>query len=147
MWAPLISLRPDIQLTQNQTCTVIIFQMISDLSNFLVRTHEIFTFTVTHKAFFPAYFVFLLESVQMILTGIDIYSWFAVGFGDIERLGKSHFSLIDGMVMNAPISLIVQGFYCYRIWTLNKRWLWLCVVITIVRIFPSAVQPIPLLKR
>ena len=46
MWAPLISLRPDIQLTQNQTCTVTIFQMISDLSNFLVRTHGISTFTV-----------------------------------------------------------------------------------------------------
>ena len=104
----------------------------------------------THKASFPAYLVFLLESVQMILTGIDVYSWFAVGFGDIERLGRSHWhfsSLIDGMVMNAPISLIVQGFYCYRIWKLNKRWLWLCVVIAIVRIFPFAVQPIPLLKR
>ena len=49
MWAPLISLRPDIQLTQNQTCTVTIFQMISDLSNFLVRTHEISTFTANSQ--------------------------------------------------------------------------------------------------
>jgi hypothetical protein len=60
------------------------------------------------------------------------------GFGNPYNLANGHFSAIDNMVMNAPISLIVQGFYCHRIWVLNKRWWWFSVVIAIVRMFPSA---------
>jgi len=52
----------------------------------------------------------------------------------MERLRNDHFSAIGGPTMDAPISLIVQGSYCYRIWTLNKRLLWLCVVIATVRV-------------
>ena len=34
---------------------------------------------------------------------------------------KNIFSAIDDPTMNATIILIVQEFYCYRIWTLKKR--------------------------
>jgi glucose uptake protein GlcU len=37
--------------------------------------------------------------------------------------------------MHSIISLIVQEYFCYRIWTLNKRLSWLCVIIAIVRSF------------
>ncbi|KAF8470498.1 hypothetical protein DFH94DRAFT_637689, partial [Russula ochroleuca] len=84
------------------------------------------------------YFVFVLETVQTALTGADLYYWFAAGFDDIDRLrNHNNFSAIDSPTMDAPISLIVQGFYCYRIWTLNKRLWWLCSVIAIVRVLSS----------
>jgi hypothetical protein len=34
--------------------------------------------------------------------------------------------------MDAFISLIVQVFFCHRIWALNKRLWWFCIVIAIV---------------
>jgi len=55
-----------------------------------------------------------------------------VGFGDFEGLKKSRYSPIDAPTMDAFISLIVQVFFCYRIWTLSKRLWWLCIVIVVV---------------
>ncbi|KAN0107048.1 hypothetical protein V8E52_010556 [Russula decolorans] len=80
------------------------------------------------------YFIFLLETVQTALTGADVYYWFIVGFGDLEGLKKSRFSPIDVPIMDAFISLIVQVFFCYRIWTLSKRLWWLCIVVVVLSI-------------
>jgi len=83
---------------------------------------------------FLAYFVFLIETVQTALTGGDIYYWFIAGFGDLDRLRNSRFSAIDSPTIDAFISLIVQGFFCYRIWTMNKRMWWLCLIIAILSV-------------
>jgi hypothetical protein len=83
-----------------------------------------------------AYFVFLVETVQTALTGADVYYWFMAGFGDPSRLRNSNFSAIDSPTADAIISFIVQGFFCYRIWTLNKKAWWLSLVIVFVRMFP-----------
>ncbi|KAH9066146.1 hypothetical protein EDB87DRAFT_1589120 [Lactarius vividus] len=80
---------------------------------------------------FLAYFVFLLDTAQTALTGADIYYWFVDGFGDVERLKHSHFSPIDSPIMTTAISFIVQGYFCYRIWLLNKRSLWICLIIAV----------------
>ncbi|KAI9445949.1 hypothetical protein H4582DRAFT_2069312 [Lactarius indigo] len=87
---------------------------------------------------FLAYFVFLLETVQTALTGADIYHWFVDGFGDVERLAHSHFSSINSPIMRAIISPIVQGYFCYRIWVLNKRLSWICWVITVIAVTQAA---------
>jgi len=63
------------------------------------------------------------------------------GFGNLERLTDSDFSPIDNPTMDALISLIVQVFFCYRIWTLNKRALWICLLIAIVRLLLATFQP------
>jgi hypothetical protein len=91
--------------------------------------------------FSPVYFVFFLETIQVVLTAADVYYWFVAGFGDMYQLWNSHFYAIDGMAMNVPISLIVQGFYTYRIYTLTrtKWWQWIWIIIVIVRTFPSIV--------
>ncbi|KAI9449733.1 hypothetical protein BJY52DRAFT_1227608 [Lactarius psammicola] len=81
-----------------------------------------------------AYFVFLFETAQTALTGADVYYWFMAGFGDFDRLRNSNFSAIDSPTIDAFISLIVQGFFCYRIWTLNKRMWWLCLVIAVLSV-------------
>jgi len=82
-----------------------------------------------------AYFVFLLETAQTALTGADVHYWFIQGFGNEEQLKDSHFAPIDVAIMHSIISLIVQGYFCYRIWTLNRRLSWFCVIIAIVRSF------------
>ncbi|KAH9170138.1 hypothetical protein EDB89DRAFT_1814653, partial [Lactarius sanguifluus] len=61
------------------------------------------------------YFVFLLETIQTALTGADIYYWFVAGFGNVERLGNSHFFPVDVPIIGTIISFIVQGYFCYRI--------------------------------
>jgi hypothetical protein len=82
-----------------------------------------------------ANFVFLLETVQTALTGADVHYWFINGFGNVEQLKNSHYAPIDIAIMHSIISLIVQEYFCYRIWTLNRRLLWFCVIIAIVRSF------------
>ncbi|KAI0253513.1 hypothetical protein BJV78DRAFT_182548 [Lactifluus subvellereus] len=76
-----------------------------------------------------AYFVFLLETAQTALTGADAYYWFMAGFGDLGSLMKPWFARIDIAVMDGVISFIVQVFFGYRIWTLNRRLWWLCLII------------------
>jgi hypothetical protein len=94
-----------------------------------------------------AYFIFLAETVQTALTGADVYYWFMAGFGDPSRLKKSNFSAIDSPTADAIISFIVQGFFCYRIWTLNKKVWWLALIIAIVRMFSFAAPVVCLLRH
>ncbi|KAI0253516.1 hypothetical protein BJV78DRAFT_182715 [Lactifluus subvellereus] len=84
-----------------------------------------------------AYFVFLMETVQTALTGADVYYWFMAGFGDLNRLKKSNFSAIDSPTVDAIISFIVQGFFCYRIWTLNKKAWWLALIIATLSVIQA----------
>ncbi|KAF8265004.1 hypothetical protein EI94DRAFT_1737038 [Lactarius quietus] len=87
---------------------------------------------------FIAYFVFFLETVQTALTGSDVYYWFIAGFGDVERLAHSHFAPVDIAFNSAIISLIVQGYFCYRIWVLEKRLSWICWIIVVCAVTQSA---------
>jgi hypothetical protein len=95
------------------------------------------------EAIFLAYFVFVLESVQTALSAADIYFWFVDGFGNVERLQDSHFAPIDIPIFHSIVSFIVQGWLCYRIWTLNKRLLMFCMVIGVVRCTVSPLSEPP----
>ncbi|KAI0280493.1 hypothetical protein BGY98DRAFT_1060727 [Russula aff. rugulosa BPL654] len=86
---------------------------------------------------FLAYFVFLVETVQTALTGADVHYWFIQGFGNVEQLKDSHYAPIDIPIVDSIISLVVQEYFCYRIWTLNKRLLWPCITIAIVAVIQS----------
>jgi hypothetical protein len=100
----------------SQTCSVFSAQLMEELRS--------------------ACFVFLLETSQTALTGADVYYWFMAGFGDLSQLKKSIFGAIDIPTIDAIISLIVQWFYCYRIWVLNKQSWWISLIIAIVRPCP-----------
>ncbi|KAI0068100.1 hypothetical protein BV25DRAFT_520013 [Artomyces pyxidatus] len=78
------------------------------------------------------YSVFLLESLQTAFTGADVYYWFAEGFGDLFRLQDPYISPFDTPFMSALISLIIQTFFCYRIWVLKRSLWWLCLVIVAI---------------
>lgn len=93
-------------------------------------------FQSTDKEPYLACFVFILETVQTALTGADVHYWFIQNFGDAKRLESSHYAPIDIAIIDSIISLVVQEYFCYRIWTLNKRLLWPCIFIAMVRGFP-----------
>ncbi|KAH9009655.1 hypothetical protein EDB84DRAFT_1170099 [Lactarius hengduanensis] len=89
---------------------------------------------------FLAYFVFVLETIQTALTGADIYYWFVAGFGNVERLGDPHFAPIDISFITGIISLVVQGYFCRRIWVLNTwRSSWICWVIAVNSVTQSVI--------
>ena len=78
--------------------------------------------------------VFFLETVQTILSGADLYHWFASGFGKFHRLTSPFASSFDEPIMGSVVSLCVQFFFVYRIRVLSeKRSWWLCVAICLVR--------------
>ncbi|KAI9454999.1 hypothetical protein BJY52DRAFT_692047 [Lactarius psammicola] len=79
------------------------------------------------------YFVFAVETTQTALTGADAYYWFVGEFGSLDRLKDSHFAPIDIPIISAVISLMVQMYFCYRLWTLTKN-VWLCAVITVTAV-------------
>ncbi|KAH9038282.1 hypothetical protein EDB84DRAFT_1097363 [Lactarius hengduanensis] len=89
---------------------------------------------------FLAYFIFVLETVQTALTGADIYYWFVTGFGNVERLGNSHFTPVDAPIMSAVSSLTVQGYFCYRIWMLMNRRSWICWIIAVNAVIQAAAE-------
>jgi hypothetical protein len=80
-----------------------------------------------------AYFTFLLETVQTAMDGSDVYYWFIEGFGNIKRLQNPHLGPISVPIFHAIISFVVQEYFCYRIWRLDRRLWVLCIIITMVR--------------
>ena len=67
-----------------------------------------------------------------------LYYWFIAGFGDVERLAHSHFPPKDIPIVTVVSSLIVQGYFCYRIWIMSRsrsrQSSWICLVIAVASI-------------
>ncbi|KAI0043605.1 hypothetical protein FA95DRAFT_1563141 [Auriscalpium vulgare] len=78
------------------------------------------------------YGVFLIETSQTAMSGADIVYWFASGFGNLARLRDTYLSPFDTPFMGSFVAFIVQLFYSYRIWVLNKKLLWLSGLIALV---------------
>ena len=85
---------------------------------------------------FVVYSIFFLETVQTVLSGADLYYWFAVGFGNEYQIETPFASFFDLQILGPVVSLCVQFFFVYRIWVLGrlneKRLRWLCVIICLV---------------
>jgi len=81
---------------------------------------------------FIAYFAFVAETVQTVLTGTDVYYWFVKGFGNVERLAESHLTDVDIAIIHAIVAPVIKGYFCFRIWTLSKRSLNVCIVIALL---------------
>src|ERR1700741_3605293 len=89
---------------------------------------------------YTVYSIFLLETVQTALTGVDVSYWFASGYGDVNRLSLSFASAIDVPIMESIVSVMVQYFYAYRVWILSDKCWWLCSLICLVglsQLFPN----------
>ncbi|THU89213.1 hypothetical protein K435DRAFT_841915 [Dendrothele bispora CBS 962.96] len=73
-------------------------------------------------------FLGLLEFVSSLLMLVDNYRWFANGFGNLSGLNNPLISPFYAPMTDSVVGLMVQIFYCYRIWIL-RRSIWLPVII------------------
>ena len=88
---------------------------------------------------FLVYSIFFLETVQTVLSGTDLYYWFAAGFGNYFNLTEPFASFFDLPIMGSVVSLSVHFFFVHRIFVLSeKRSRWICVIICLVWLSPKA---------
>ncbi|KAJ6556298.1 hypothetical protein B0H19DRAFT_1262380 [Mycena capillaripes] len=62
----------------------------------------------------------ILDILQTALVTADAFHWFVFGFGNMDRLDDTFLNSWDVPMLDALISLIVQVFYCWRIYVLRK---------------------------
>lgn len=62
------------------------------------------------------YGLYILETVGTALSTGDAMQWFSIGYGNMIALSKPQYSAIDAPIIDAIISLVVQIFFCWRIW-------------------------------
>ncbi len=86
----------------------------------------------TPDCYYIVWAVFVLETIQTVLTGADVFYWFASGYGDLNRLASPFASRIDVPVMESIVSAMVQYFYAYRVWILSSKKWWLSTLICLV---------------
>ncbi|KAF9048053.1 hypothetical protein BDZ89DRAFT_802289 [Hymenopellis radicata] len=66
------------------------------------------------------YGLFVLDILQTGLITADAFHWFVFGFGDMNRLNDTFLNSWDVPLLDSVIALIVQCFYSWRIYVLQK---------------------------
>ncbi|KAJ6573097.1 hypothetical protein DFH09DRAFT_1312360 [Mycena vulgaris] len=62
----------------------------------------------------------LLDVLQTVMVTADAFHWFVYGFGNPLQLDEPFLNSWDVPVIDSVISLIVQAFYCWRIYFIRK---------------------------
>ncbi|KAJ7493150.1 hypothetical protein B0H11DRAFT_2005112 [Mycena galericulata] len=78
------------------------------------------------------YSVFLLDLASTLMCIGDVYHWFGAGFGNLLAVDDVFLSAFDTPMIGSFLAAIVQCFYCYRLWTLNKRLAPLCILVGLI---------------
>ncbi|KAF9007857.1 hypothetical protein BDQ17DRAFT_1422528 [Cyathus striatus] len=66
------------------------------------------------------YGLYILATLQVILTFYDAIISLGFGFGNLAALSKGNLSFLAAPILTGTIALIVQVFYAYRIHVLTK---------------------------
>ncbi|KAJ6511774.1 hypothetical protein DFH09DRAFT_1333554 [Mycena vulgaris] len=66
------------------------------------------------------YGVAILDIIQTVMVTADAFHWFVYGFGNMETLDQTFLNSWDVPLLDSVISLVVQAFYCWRIYFLRK---------------------------
>ncbi|KAJ7109000.1 hypothetical protein C8R43DRAFT_183516 [Mycena crocata] len=69
---------------------------------------------------FLVYFIFLVMLVCTCLNAADVEYWFGSGFGDISRFANPGHSRFYTPIMGSFIAMLVQLFFCYRIFVIKR---------------------------
>ncbi|KDR69198.1 hypothetical protein GALMADRAFT_145600 [Galerina marginata CBS 339.88] len=81
---------------------------------------------------------YIFEIVQTAMTAADVYYWYASGFGNANHLGNVHLSPADTPLLCGIIAATVQWFFAYRIFTLRRSYLWICILIVLTSVVQTA---------
>jgi hypothetical protein len=84
------------------------------------------------------YVIFLVETVATALNGVDCFHWFAAGFGDILEFTKPLISPFYTPILGSVMALVVQFFFCYRIYIIKREAVYLCGFIALVSMLQAA---------
>lgn len=84
------------------------------------------------------YGTYLFEVAQTCITAANVFFWFARGYGNMIRLEDTYFSPLDTPFLCGIIAAVVQCFYAYRIYTLQKSYWWICVGIILTSMIQTA---------
>lgn len=70
-----------------------------------------------------AYGLFIIDLVQTGLATWDGFEWFVLGWGNAERLLIPFSAPVNSPLFDAVTALLVQGYYCWRIYILSRvKW-------------------------
>ncbi|KIJ23439.1 hypothetical protein M422DRAFT_39612 [Sphaerobolus stellatus SS14] len=69
------------------------------------------------------YSLAVLDVLQTAMVTADAFHWFVFGFGNLSQLDNTFLNSWDVVLLDAVISLIVQSFYCWRIYLLRKSFI------------------------
>lgn len=86
------------------------------------------------------YFVLAFETAQTIMNGVDVFNNYARGFGNLLIISNPYLGSVYTPIMGSIMSMIVQLFFCYRIWLISHM-PWLGGGISLVSFFE---RPYPL---
>ncbi|KAJ7654064.1 hypothetical protein DFH06DRAFT_1474675 [Mycena polygramma] len=84
---------------------------------------------------FIVYGLALLDITQTVMVTADAFHWFVFGFGNMAQLDETFLNSWDVPVLDAVISLVVQAFYCWRIYFLRKT-----IIIPVIILLISLTQ-------
>ncbi|KAJ7912396.1 hypothetical protein B0H13DRAFT_2007401 [Mycena leptocephala] len=84
---------------------------------------------------FLVYGLALLDILQTAMVTADAFHWFVYGFGNMDQLDQTFLNSWDVPVLDAIISLVVQAFYCWRIYFLRKN-----IILPIIILLVSLTQ-------
>ncbi|KAF7349283.1 hypothetical protein MSAN_01717800 [Mycena sanguinolenta] len=84
------------------------------------------------------YTIFLVETVMTALNGVDVYHWFSEGFGNVVEFSKPLISPAYTPMMGGLMALVVQWFFCYRIYIIRKEAIYVCGFIALVSLLQAA---------
>jgi len=77
------------------------------------------------------YSTFALSTIQTALASADGFHWYAAGYGDMRVLIDPFISPLDVPILDGLLAFIVQSFFCWRIWVLQKS-IWLPILVVLV---------------
>ncbi|KAK7046319.1 hypothetical protein R3P38DRAFT_2507608, partial [Favolaschia claudopus] len=78
---------------------------------------------------FLVYSVFTIDLAATVMCFADAYHWFASGYGNLLALNDIWLSGFDTPMLGAWLAAIVQCFYAYRLWTINKYTLPVVIIV------------------
>ncbi|KAF7290274.1 hypothetical protein MIND_01341200 [Mycena indigotica] len=62
----------------------------------------------------------MLDVLQTAMITADAFHWFCFGFGDMAQLNETFLNSWDVPFLDALIALVVQAFYCWRIYFIRQ---------------------------
>lgn len=84
------------------------------------------------------YGTYLFEVAQTCITAANVFFWFASGYGNMDHLGNTYFSPLDTPFLCGIVAAVVQCFFAYRIYNLQRSYWWICIGIILTSLIQTA---------